>query len=257
MKLFIASAIVTCALAACDTTAIQNAVTAQSTCLVSAGTDKKAICKCLDTWNTDLAASGCADDANYKATVDQSQKLYDDNCGGCFPATSTVELESGKSINLDQLQLGDKVRVGPSEFSEVYFFSTEMAETTSKFVKLETDSGAVTMTKGHYLYVNGALTVASDVEVGDNVVLGNGTHVAVNEVTSVWAPGLYNPHTLHGDIVVDGIHTSTYTDAVHPTLAHALMSPLRTMYSAGISFGKEFRETTKSMPSWLRESIQA
>jgi hypothetical protein len=257
MKLFIASAIVTCALAACDTTKISDASTKQASCLASASTNKKEICKCLDTWNTNLADSGCADDANYKTIIDTSQKMYDDNCGGCFPATSTVELESGKSINLDQLQLGDKVRVGPSEFSEVYFFSTEMAETTSKFVKLVTDSGAVTMTQGHYLYVNGALKVASDVQVGDNIVLGNGTHVAVNEVTSVWAPGLYNPHTLHGDIVVDGIHTSTYTNAVHPTLAHALMSPLRTMYSAGISFGKEFRETTKSMPSWLREAIQA
>lgn len=220
------------------------------TCAADAGDSKSKGCKCLKAYQSDLKDAGCAEDP-------ATQQTIDDQCGGCFPATSTVELESGKSINLDRLQLGDKVRVGPSEFSEVYFFSTEMADTTSKFVKLATDSGAVTMTQGHYLYVNGALKVASDVQVGDNVVLGNGTHVAVNEVTSVWAPGLYNPHTLHGDIVVDGIHTSTYTDAVHPTLAHALMAPLRTMYSAGISFGKEFRDTAKSMPSWLREAIEA
>ena len=34
------------------------------------------------------------------------------------------------------------------------------------------------------------------------------------------ATGLYNPHTMTGDIVVDGIQTSTYTAAIAPTLAH-------------------------------------
>lgn len=250
MKLLSLACFFTGALAECDLTKSLSLVSTLATCGADAGDNKSKSCKCLKTYLSDLKDAGCPDDPANQAVVD-------DQCGGCFPATSTVELESGKSINLDRLQLGDKVRVGPSEFSEVYFFSTEMADTTSKFVKLATDSGAVTMTQGHYLYVNGALKVASDVQVGDNVVLGNGTHVAVNEVTSVWAPGLYNPHTLHGDIVVDGIHTSTYTDAVHPTLAHALMAPLRTMYSAGISFGKEFRDTAKSMPSWLREAIEA
>jgi hypothetical protein len=261
MKLFLASAFAACTIAAskCEKSGKKldelNECTAK---IVVSQTDS-----CANANAALACASICAsnqkecDDAKVAYSAVGSDCVLKCEVNGCFPATSTVELESGKSINLDQLQLGDKVRVGPSEFSEVYFFSTEMAETTSKFVKLVTDSGAVTMTQGHYLYVNGALKVASDVQVGDNIVLGNGTHVAVNEVTSVWAPGLYNPHTLHGDIVVDGIHTSTYTDAVHPTLAHALLSPLRTMYSAGISFGKEFRDTTKSMPSWLRKIIQA
>jgi hypothetical protein len=250
MKLFIASIFITSVLAACDEDKLND-------CIVELTQKQNADpCQTLKEGYQCYKKHKCLTDENCAALEEETI----DNCKvkcGCFPATSTVELESGKHINMDQLQLGDKVRVGPAEFSEVYFFSTEMAETTSKFVKLVTKSGAVTMTQGHYLYVNGALKVASDVQVGDNIVLGNGTHVAVTEVSSLWAPGLYNPHTLHGDIVVDGIHTSTYTDAVHPTLAHALMSPLRTMYSAGISFGKEFRDTAKSMPSWLREAIQA
>jgi hypothetical protein len=51
-------------------------------------------------------------------------------------------------------------------------------------------------------------------------------------VSTEWAEGLYNPHTMHGDIVVDGVHTSTYTDSVAPALAHALLWPVRMLVSS-------------------------
>ena len=55
----------------------------------------------------------------------------------------------------------------------------------------------------------------------------------VTSITSVWANGLYNPHTMNGDIVVDGILTSTYTSAINPTLAHAALWPVRMLHSVG------------------------
>jgi len=178
-------------------------------------------------------------------------------CGAaCFPATATVELSNGKIKSMDQVKIGDKVRVGPGEFSEVYFFSTEMAETNAKFTKIATDGVELVLTSGHYLYVNGELATAGSVKPGDVIVLGDNTKAAVNEVTTAWAPGLYNPHTLHGDIIVNGVKTSTYTDAVHPKLAHALLSPLRTMYSAGASFGQGFSSATKSLPAFLLKAIK-
>jgi hypothetical protein len=42
--------------------------------------------------------------------------------------------------------------------------------------------------------------------------------------------GLYNPQTLHGDIVVDGVRASTYTEAVDPVFAHAVLAPVRAVY---------------------------
>ena len=45
--------------------------------------------------------------------------------------------------------------------------------------------------------------------------------------------GLYNPHTLNGDIMVNGVKTSTYTSAVAPALAHAALWPVRMLYSLG------------------------
>jgi len=179
------------------------------------------------------------------------------NCGGCFPATATVELSNGKTKFMDQVKIGDKVRVGPDEFSEVYFFSTEMAETNAKFTKIVADGAELVLTSGHYLYVNGELATAGSVKAGDVIVLANNTKASVSEVTTAWAPGLYNPHTLHGDIIVNGVKTSTYTEAVHPKLAHALLSPLRGMYSAGVSFGSAFSSSVKGLPSWLLKAIQA
>lgn len=217
-------------------------------------------CASLATMVKCLEEKGCMSQAmcdSYEAN--EGKDCTDMSCtaSGCFPATATVELEGGKITNMDTLKLGDKVRVGPNEFSEVYFFSTQMQDVTAKFVQIHTDHGDLRLTPGHYLYVNGVLLQASAVKSGDVVNLGNGTKASVNEVESSWGPGLFNPHTLHGDIVVDGVLTSTYTDAVHPKLAHALLSPLRTMYTAGISFGSGFQSTIKNMPSWLLQAIGA
>ena len=61
----------------------------------------------------------------------------------------------------------------------------------------------------------------------------NGQQVTVVAVASETATGLYNPHTLNGDIMVNGVKTSTYTAAVAPGLAHAALWPVRMLYSLG------------------------
>lgn len=190
-------------------------------------------------------------------TRDAEENVKDLGCNGCFPATATVELSNGKTKFMDQVKIGDKVRVGPNEFSEVYFFSTQLSEVNAKFTKIVADGADIVLTASHYLYVNGGLSPAGSVQVGDVIVLANGTKASVAEVSGFWAPGLYNAHTLHGDIIVNGVKASTYTTAVHPTLAHALLSPLRTMYAAGVTFGEGFSTAVKGLPSWLLNAIKA
>jgi Hint module len=46
----------------------------------------------------------------------------------------------------------------------------------------------------------------------------------------VWREGLFNPQTLHGDVVVDGLRASSYTTAVEPAVAHRLLWPLRVLF---------------------------
>ncbi len=42
--------------------------------------------------------------------------------------------------------------------------------------------------------------------------------------------GLYNQQTIDGDIVVGGLVSSTYTEAVQFETAHSLLAPLRLIY---------------------------
>jgi len=131
------------------------------------------------------------------------------------------------------LQIGDRVLVDTNTFSDVFMFSHRYEDVETTFVKIVTALGELLITQDHYLYVNDKLAVASTVRVGDMVVGFDGSKVAVSAVSVERASGLYNPQTLHGDIVVDGIKTSTYTAAVAPALAHAALWPVRLLYSMG------------------------
>lgn len=100
------------------------------------------------------------------------------------------------------------------------------------------DGSTVAATPGHYLYANGRLTAAAAVAVGDTLSTDAGTATRVVRITRGTGTGLYNPHTLHGDMLVDGLRASTYTTAVQPVVAAALLAPLRAVYAvAGVSAG--------------------
>jgi len=135
---------------------------------------------------------------------------------------------------MQDLKIGDKVASSATEFSEVYMFSHAYPQAQNPFVQLDTKSGhSIRLTAGHYLYVNGVLAVASTVKVGDLLETDAGVTTPVTKVATVLATGLYNPHTVHGDILVNGIRASTYTDALNPTIAHGLLAPVRAMYALG------------------------
>ena len=135
-----------------------------------------------------------------------------------------------------QLEVGDKVLVDTDTYSDVYMFSHRYEDFSGPFVAIETVSGEELMlTADHYLYINGKLAVASTIKIGDNVSKGDGSETTVVSVSTATATGLYNPHTINGDIVVNGIKTSTYTAAVEPSLAHSLLWPVRMLYNLGIN----------------------
>ena len=69
-------------------------------------------------------------------------------------------------------------------------------------------------------------------QVGD-LIEENGKPTTVLSVSNEVAIGLFNPHTLSGDIMVNGVKTSSYTAAVAPGLAHAALWPVRMMYGLG------------------------
>ncbi|GAB0493983.1 hypothetical protein MMPV_005271 [Pyropia vietnamensis] len=152
----------------------------------------------------------------------------------CFPADATVELASGVTVRMADLATGDEVRVSVGAFSPVFMWTHKIASGTYKFLRLTTSAGStLTLTPGHYLWVNGERKAAKAVVVGDTLEsVADATDVTVTAVTAVSATGLYNPQTLDGNIVVNGIRTSTFTMAIQPAVASALLSPLRVLFRA-------------------------
>jgi len=169
----------------------------------------------------------------------------------CFPGDATVQLQDGSNKTMAALAVGDRVLAGGGVYSEVFLFSHRLAGAAATFVELTTPATTLALTGGHYLYVNGALREARHVKVGDNVTLASGKAAPVTAVGRVRKDGIYNPHTLQGDIVVDGVLTSTYTAAFSPTLAHVVFAPLRALYRAGADiFRTDVGAALDRLPRW-------
>ncbi len=150
------------------------------------------LCKSFQAALSCLANYDCIDQCKegmsvYSNITGNLTCAYHCNPAGCFPGVGKVELEGGKTKTIAEVRVGDKVRVGPQEFSEVYFFSTLLPETKSNNVKLATDYATISLTGNHFVYTNGKLALARDVKVGDLLTLANGTKAAVVAVSSEWA----------------------------------------------------------------------
>eukprot|EP00179_Madagascaria_erythrocladioides_P024018 CAMPEP_0198329660 /NCGR_PEP_ID=MMETSP1450-20131203/16360_1 /TAXON_ID=753684 ORGANISM="Madagascaria erythrocladiodes, Strain CCMP3234" /NCGR_SAMPLE_ID=MMETSP1450 /ASSEMBLY_ACC=CAM_ASM_001115 /LENGTH=577 /DNA_ID=CAMNT_0044033901 /DNA_START=261 /DNA_END=1994 /DNA_ORIENTATION=- len=167
---------------------------------------------------------------------DDDDDTSEEDDGVCFPATATVELEDGSLKAMEHLQVGDRVRVSSGEFSDVFFFSHRLATTKHQFVQITAeDSSVVTLTASHYLYLNGALAPSKSAQVGDSIKTSRSGDSIIKSVERVVSRGLYNPHTRHGDVVVNGVVTSTFTTFVPPSLASALLYPEKLATRFGLS----------------------
>jgi hypothetical protein len=134
---------------------------------------------------------------------------------------------------MDELAVGDRIKVGNNLYSDIFMFTHKSPAVRNNFLVIGTVSGqAITLTPGHFIYLNNALVDSATAKVGDTIYLGSGAVSVVSSVSQTVEAGLYNPQTVHGDIVVNGIIASTYTTALPPGTAHALLLPLRALYSA-------------------------
>lgn len=151
----------------------------------------------------------------------------------CFPGNALVRLDSGITVAMKELRVGDRIAVGRGVYSEVFMFTHALRDVQHEFVYIETSSGTtLSLSEGHYLYANGDLIPAMNVKVGDELKSEEGERTVVKSISRKRESGLFNPQTKHGDVIVNGITTSTYTSATGPLLAHSLLAPLRGLYAA-------------------------
>lgn len=147
-----------------------------------------------------------------------------------------MKLGNGKEIAIHEVKVGDTVQVGSRKSSPVIAFSHQDLLVRASFVRLFTDSGHnITLTGTHYIHTLRGLQRADSIVTNDYLRLANGNGNRVTKTMRVEDQGLFNPQTLCGDIIVDGIRASTYTSAVQPTTAHALLAPVRLLRKAELS----------------------
>ena len=172
----------------------------------------------------------------------------------CFPADAIVTTAHAGDLPISSLKIGDKVLAarpdGSTFFDDVYMFGHKDATAASSFVKLETGSGAVLrLTADHHLFVTRAgqrLEIpSSKALVGDLVHVagrpGASQLEAIASKSLVAGTGLFNPYTLSGSIVVDGVaascHSSSALDGVFrlmgvsvPVGYQTVFAPVRALY---------------------------
>merc|ERR1712196_529470 len=88
----------------------------------------------------------------------------------CFPGSSSVELESGETVTMDKLQVGDRVRVNANEFAPIFMFTHVEKDTKVEYFQLTTQTGKPpSISAGHLVEANPTLLAAREVEVGHTV----------------------------------------------------------------------------------------
>lgn len=162
----------------------------------------------------------------------QAKVEKEEDNGSCFAADAVVSLYGGETKRMEDLAVGDSVLCGDGSYSPVFMFTHQMRNGWSTFIEIRAGERRLALSPGHYIpLADGRLKAASTVRVGDVVTLASGASVAVEAVSEVVRRGLYNPQTLKGDIIVNGVLASTYTRAVSPEIAHSLLVPLRIIFN--------------------------
>ena len=131
--------------------------------------------------------------------------------------------------------------------------------TRLEFVEINTKSGrTLSISSGHLLHIGDAknLKAAGTVEEGHTITLADGTTDKVVGITKAVKAGIYAPQTTTGEIVVDGVLASCFTDYSSPALQRAMLAPIRLMYEVN---GANWlgANADAGIPKFLRETALA
>lgn len=209
--------------------------------------------------STPICAQSCDEDGDCEPYCEPSLS--------CFPAEATVAMADGTVRRMDELRIGDRVAVvrpeGTRGFDEVYLFTHKDAVSTSQYLRLTLASGRdLALSPRHFIPVASdsaaswgqrVVKAANEVGIGDVVWYETGEGVtasaAVTAIATEARTGLYNPLTLGGTILVDGVAASAHSDwfldgilspASQDVVYQAMFLPVRALYRV---IGPEWTET--------------
>lgn len=167
--------------------------------------------------------------------------------GSCFPAAATVSVvkDSGQAVQttMQDLQHGEQVlhtRYSPA--TDVFFFG-HRSQRFALYVVLTSyanralagrEKYSLAISPDHLIPVaERGLIPARHVRLGEALYTEYGDQAVVERIENRFLLGMYAPTTLKGELAVNGIQVSCYTEIVPAWLAHAALIPLRAFYRLG------------------------
>ena len=166
---------------------------------------------------TDLNLQGAGGGSASSGDSDSGDKK------GCFAGSETLLFESGASIPIDQVKVGDRVQVASADgflsFADVVFLPHEKNAQPASFIEIETESGAsLKATPTHFVMAGSCgdksmqLIRIEDVAVGYCVLTVSG-EVKVISASKTQERGVYTVVTSHKDgiVVVNGFLASSFS----------------------------------------------
>lgn len=142
----------------------------------------------------------------------------------CFSGNDFVMLESGKKVPYGDLKVGDRVlsidEDGNLFYDRVFRLSSWHPKQRHTYLKITSATGfSLEIDENHFIHANDCcsldnMKVAGKVAVGDKIYVVGENGLTADEVTkveNVEATGVFNAHTLNGNIVVNGVAASHFT----------------------------------------------
>jgi hypothetical protein len=145
----------------------------------------------------------------------------------CVSGTMTVELANNSVVLMEELRVGDMVKVGEGAYETVYGFG-HREETLGDYLEFKTSDGKVlVISDQHLVFTKEKVAVpASLLTIG--TVLETGSKV--ESVERVKRSGAYAPFTPSGIMYVNGIKISSYI-SLQPNAAHLTIAGVATPFS--------------------------
>jgi len=148
----------------------------------------------------------------------------------CFPGSATVRDASGRTKPMREVSVGDRLQVilpdGSVGFEDVYLLTHKDAVSVSQYVRITLASGRqLTLSPRHFVptapdpdrpdWQSRVFKGADEIGVGDVLWFHDGERMQPARVAGIAREveyGAFNPLTLTGTIVVDGVVASAHSD---------------------------------------------
>jgi len=191
---------------------------------------------------------GCINDAGASYCCAQgnlcSQNLCQAGPGECFPGEASVTVKNVGAVPLQSLHSGDHVLVKSGDYEPVLgFLHVTGTNEVSNFLSVKHSNGQLRVSPYHVVFTENGDKLATDLVVGDKLLVAENSGVVAREVISVMqstgSSGMFAPMTPSGTVVVDGVVASNYASYArvwfpHSAL-HAVFFPVRAFHALGLA----------------------